>query len=653
MDLLTLEEVAELEKVDYQVIKKRLQRGTLEYVEIKGIGQGGKQKRIPITALRESLQIKYYEKKLKENENLIPEDLRPKPIDKSKWKRFEEFSATEREEIIYWKKLLEDWQRFRDLEENQDKRKDELDKEFSNSWNILNPKHKISPSTLKRRWKLWHEKGDEALCENRGKSNKGRSKIDDVTWAIFQQYYLTQSQFDVTVAYDLTYEALLKDRQDLLPMASVRTFQRKVHTIPKTALIYGRKGKKALRDNATPYLMRDYSTIDSNDIWVADNHTLDIMVREEGKVKPYRVYLTAYQDVRSRKIVGRYLTTTPNSDSNLICLKQAIQKYGIPKEIYTDNGKEFLVHDIGGRGVRKTSDGFQVPTILERLDIKFTTAIVHNARAKGIERAFREVKNNFSKLFKTYTGGHVLERPEILKTNIKNSKNIVAESDLSIYLYDYIDYIYNEKPQNGNSMDNKSPNIVYSENLVTKRVATDEELTLMMLRSTKPRKVGRDGAIFELQGKKLVYWNSKLIQNYQGQQVYLRYDPEDMGKVRVYDLEDRFLCIAENRPALEYGASKEDISEAMKAIRKEEKIAKEYKKSLSNIYDAPTALEMTMEKIKRAKENPTEINPKILEIKHADKQEFEPLLTGTSDTEFSGIDLSRMVRNSKYRKEDE
>ncbi len=37
----------------------------------------------------------------------------------------------------------------------------------------------------------------------------------------------------------------------------------------------------------------------------------------------------------------------------MIALRKGILKYGIPENIYVDNGSEFLTFDIGGRGHRK------------------------------------------------------------------------------------------------------------------------------------------------------------------------------------------------------------------------------------------------------------------------------------------------------------
>ena len=93
-----------------------------------------------------------------------------------------------------------------------------------------------------------------------------------------------------------------------------------------------------------PFIRRKYDEADfySNDIWVCDNHTFDVFVNDGEHKKPVRVYLTAFQDVRSRKFMGWYVTMNPCSDATLIALRRGIEKYGIPKQILSDNGREFL-----------------------------------------------------------------------------------------------------------------------------------------------------------------------------------------------------------------------------------------------------------------------------------------------------------------------
>ena len=59
--------------------------------------------------------------------------------------------------------------------------------------------------------------------------------------------------------------------------------------------------------------------------------------------------------------------------NRLEALRKAILRYGIPKNIYVDNGREYLNTDIGGLGHRtkkRTKDQSPLPTpILARLGI--------------------------------------------------------------------------------------------------------------------------------------------------------------------------------------------------------------------------------------------------------------------------------------------
>lgn len=130
----------------------------------------------------------------------------------------------------------------------------------------------------------------------------------------------------------------------------------------------------------------------SNEWWIADNHTFDVMVRDKSG-KLHRPYLTAFLDARSGIFTGYYITYNPGSEATLIALRKGILEYGIPDNIYVDNGREFLTFDIGGLGHRKKKpkngeETFEPPGVFKRLGINMTNAIVRNAKAKIIERRF-------------------------------------------------------------------------------------------------------------------------------------------------------------------------------------------------------------------------------------------------------------------------
>ena len=293
-----------------------------------------------------------------------------------------------------------------------------------------------------------------------------------------------------------------------------------------------------------------------------------------------RVYLTAFYDVRARKFTGWYVTDAPRSYATVFALRRGIERYGIPKMIYSDNGREFLTHDIGGRGFRKTAatDEHEPMTILQRLGIEFRTALVRNAKAKIIERRFRDVKDSFSKLFEAYTGGHVLERPEKLKSIVKNTDNLVMLDDFRAFVDTFIENILNKTPSNAEGMFGKCPDEVFAKNLIELRTATEDELNLMMLRNSKMQKVKRNGIMFKLYDKELWYGNDDVLINHLGESVYFRYNPDDLNEVRIYDNQDRFMCVGKLRNQLGYFASKDEIAKAMKETRAAAKAVTGYKK---------------------------------------------------------------------------
>lgn len=88
------------------------------------------------------------------------------------------------------------------------------------------------------------------------------------------------------------------------------------------------------------------------------------------------------------------------------------------------------------------------PGVFKRLGINMTNAIVRNAKAKIIERRFCDVKNDLSRLFNTYTGGTVVEKPERLKFVLKKDK-IYTDEEFEEYVEMVLDYYFNMEEYNG------------------------------------------------------------------------------------------------------------------------------------------------------------------------------------------------------------
>ena len=103
----------------------------------------------------------------------------------------------------------------------------------------------------------------------------------------------------------------------------------------------------------------------------------------------------------------------------------------------------------------------------------------------------------------------------------------------------------------------------------------------MFMRYAKGNKgtlrVGKNGVSLKFYGQELQYWNEELWRLYYGQDVYVRYAPDDLSSVRVYNLEKQFICTAELKTAIGYRATKDEIRAATAENRRAVKTVRAYK----------------------------------------------------------------------------
>ena len=644
---LSTQEVARLYGKDERTIRRWAKSGKIQATSFLN-EFNSPEYLFPLDALDASIQEKYFIQ-LKASLPTPSVDISPKRRTSSP---LDHYTAEEREEITWWLKTVDDWQRYRSKYPGS---KAEADDRFIALCAKTDPEHEFSIDTLYRRWKSIKQDDLDGLIDKRGKWKKGKSDIQPEAWDAFLYFYLQEAQHPMMKCYEYMKLLLREEHPDLVAdIPSYTTFTRRVKSdIPEAVEVLGREGQKAFRDRCAPYIRRTYEGMASNEWWIADNHTFDVITQGDNGQR-HRLYLTAFFDARSGIFTGCYVTLNPSSQATLIALRKGILKYGIPENIYVDNGREFLTFDIGGLGHRKKKpkDGqerFEPPPVFERLGIKMTNAIVRNAKAKIIERRFRDVKDHLSRLFDTYTGGNVLEKPERLKGVLKNGE-IPLDSTFTETVEELLDWYFNQQPYGGEVVADrgKPRQQVYNENLYTKRVAGAEDLSLMLMRSARPQKVTRRGVHLDIAGQRLDYWNDDMLMNLLGKQVYFRYDPDDLSEVRVYDLEDRYIMTVpvDNTAVLTYGASREDVKEAMGKVRRMERLTKEaLKVSAYPAFGKRTALELVMEQAyqsKTARIVPS-ADPKVLELQRPDE---EPLLRAVA----GGPDLDVMNRNALKRK---
>ncbi|MCL2640793.1 MAG: Mu transposase C-terminal domain-containing protein [Phycisphaerales bacterium] len=437
----------------------------------------------------------------------------------------------------------------------------------------------IHPATLHRWHKVYRKTG--GLLDRRWESRVSESTSPML--AEIRRLWLSQSKLKALACWRM---AEAKAKEQGWEICSYRTAARYLQTIPAGERIYKREGPDAFEAKAAPSLARDYSTIDSNEMWNADHHVFDILVqvgqkidKATGEVKPIyaRPWLTAWQDMRSRKIVGWIIRAEdPNTDSILDALRRAIESHGVPVTAYTDNGKDFDSQTFTGetkamrwkrRLVKVEHDQERLGSIYGNLDIGHIHAWPYHGMSKPIERFFGTLEDQFGRLWDTYCGRNPQERPERLGDMLARGK-APKLADFVAAFDDWLENSYHGQIHTGDSM-NCTPNGAWAANLSTKRTVTADLLELLMQRRIGPVKVGKNGVSY----KGLRFGQFQLGQLLH-QKVFIRVDDRDLSKVSVWMLEGKFVCEARINGRLSVKADHGDLRRGIAEKKHHSKILK-------------------------------------------------------------------------------
>ncbi|MGN8114545.1 DNA-binding domain-containing protein [Labrys sp. 22185] len=150
------------------------------------------------------------------------------------------------------------------------------------------------------------------------------------------------------------FEAIFRRLQDVAaeegwgPIPHSKTLKRRIEKeIPAAARVAARKGSDVLK-RLYPAQQRDRRHFGPLQAVTIDGHKLDVFVAVPGLDKPTRVILVALQDLGTGLIVGWNLDLTETRDSVRLAIADMVERYGIPDDIYLDNGRGFASKLISG-----------------------------------------------------------------------------------------------------------------------------------------------------------------------------------------------------------------------------------------------------------------------------------------------------------------
>lgn len=299
---------------------------------------------------------------------------------------------------------------------------------------------------------------------------------------------------------------------------SYSTVERIIQHLDPALVTLAHEGSKVYREEFDLIYRREASH--ANAMWQADHCLLDIWLLNEKGVAA-RPWLTIILDDYSRAIASYRLNwSAPSALQTALALRQAIWRKedarwhicGIPSTFYTDHGSDF------------TSRHMEQVAADLKMELIFSQVSVPRGRGK-IERFFSTV----NQLFLSHLAGYAPSGD----TEQKASLTLPAFEALfrTWLLEDYHHRVQKELAGAPQARWEKGGFLPYMpENL--------EQLDLLLLTVAKTRRVHQDGVHF----RGLRYLDLTLAA-YVGEEVLIRYDPQDMAEIRVF-YRDTFLCRA-------------------------------------------------------------------------------------------------------------
>ncbi|GJG85502.1 hypothetical protein tb265_06830 [Gemmatimonadetes bacterium T265] len=331
-----------------------------------------------------------------------------------------------------------------------------------------------------------------------------------------------------------------------LVVPSYHSVYRYLERLPASVRRVRDEGLTAWDKHGRPFLDYDPAT-HANHIAQIDHTRLDLWIRVEvrgGVWEARAVWLTVVLDVFSRALLGYVLSTkVPDAWTTALALRHAIlpkadaawPMCGIPEVLVPDHGKDFMAGDTArltrGLGIR----------------LEPTPPYYPNLKAE-VERFFGTLTSFLSELVgympaDGHSAGAAAKRIPMLLTFAQ------LRAELERFFAEY-----HARPHDG--LDGDAPAARWREAVHLALPPSEEDLNVLLLKDDAVRVVTKEGIRFTAKSRVLVarpgsargeeeelvdvrggrYWAPALM-DYWKREVRVRYNPEDLDSILVYDAE--------------------------------------------------------------------------------------------------------------------
>ena len=202
---------------------------------------------------------------------------------------------------------------------------------------------------------------------------------------------------------------------------------------------------------------RRFERTGRNDLWQADIKYL-LVLPATAKGPARQLYVSAFIDDATRMVTGIRVYDRQDVHCVLDCFRHAMETYGIPDRLFTDNGRVYI--------------GRQLKQICTKLAISLSRSRPYSPESKGKIEAFNKTLDKF-------VAEEKLEHPSSVEQ---------VQHDLDCWMESF----YYEVPHS--ALDGKTPRQAFRENRKIQRFLSADELN-RAFRTTESRLVDKTGCL--------------------------------------------------------------------------------------------------------------------------------------------------------------
>jgi len=314
-------------------------------------------------------------------------------------------------------------------------------------------------------------------------------------WEYFHAFYLNLNKLPVPVAYRRAADKM-RQVDPTVAVPSLAQVRYRVSQLDPAVVILAREGEEACKNRCIDYIKRDWTTIPAGEVVIGDSRTFDTRVRvwDEAaqKYRAARPTIAALIDGRSWYVAAYWITTEPVNAETLIrtvalyCLNTGGQP---PAVAYFDNGKDYCAQ---GFSTPLVVDGAE-HSIFKELGVSLINSIAYNARAKTIERMFRDMMQQFDKMFPDYLGSRPGDRTLAADYFDAHPEELPELDQFTSIFADWLNE-YHHTPKGGDIHKGKTPAELWKARQPRPAMSADR-LRLAVCKPEGVRTVGRGPAV--------------------------------------------------------------------------------------------------------------------------------------------------------------